>query len=204
MHRLPWTNAEVGSLAFSSDDRTVGLWETAGLKETTHFPLELGDEAGLALSPLGKRIALGEPDGTVRLVEASAGREIARLGPQGAGIEALAFSTNGGALCVSYEDGTAEIFDTATGRRWAFLQGAKEPISGAVLLPDGKTAATADFTQDVKLWDLNTQKELVTMGERGCRTWPSPCRLTRSGWLRAAPRESSDYGTRPRASRLPC
>jgi len=191
-------------------DRTVGLWETAGLKETTHFPLEVGDEATLALSPLGKLIALGEPDGAVRLVETSAGREIPGLGPPGAGVWALAFSpdgqklaaattdhklrvwevaskqvlcemasrgrkltgcasafafsADGGRLCVSYEDGTAEIFDTATGRRWAFLQKAKEAIIGTVLLPDGKTAATADFTQDVKLWDLNTQKELVTMG----------------------------------------
>ena len=43
------------------------------------------------------------------------------------------------------------------------LEGAKGPICGAVLLPDGKTAATADFSQDVKLWDLKTQKELVTL-----------------------------------------
>jgi WD40 repeat protein/serine/threonine protein kinase len=190
-------------------DRTVGLWETAGLKETTHFPLDVAYQASVALSPLGKLIALGEPDGAVRLVETSTGREISNLGPQGAGVEALAFSpdgkklavatadykfrvwevttkqvlremashgklvgspsafafsADGGALCASYEDSTAEIFDTATGRRLGFLQGAKGPIIGAVLLPDGKTAATADFTQDVKLWDLNTQKELVTLG----------------------------------------
>ena len=75
----------------------------------------------------------------------------------------LAFSAGGVALCAGYEDGTAEIFDTATGRRLGFLEGAKGPICGAVLLPDGRTAATADFAQDVKLWDLKTQKELVTL-----------------------------------------
>jgi WD40 repeat protein len=190
-------------------DRTVELWETASLKETTHFPMDVAYQASLALSPLGKLIALGEPDGAVRLVETSTGREIPNLGPQGAGVKALAFSpdgkklaaattdhkfrvwevatkqvlremashgklvgspsafafsTDGGALCAGYEDGTAEIFDTATGRRLGFLKGAKGPIIGAVILPDGKTAATADYTQDVKLWDLNTQKELVTLG----------------------------------------
>ncbi|MGO9203610.1 MAG: WD40 repeat domain-containing protein, partial [Limisphaerales bacterium] len=77
---------------------------------------------------------------------------------------AFAFSTDGVALCAGYEDGTAEIFDTTTGRRLGFLEGAKGPICGAVLLPDGRTAATADFAQDVKLWDLKTQKELVTLG----------------------------------------
>ena len=76
---------------------------------------------------------------------------------------AFAFSTDGVALCAGYEDGTAEIFDTTTGRRLGFLEGAKGPICGAVLLPDGRTAATADFAQDVKLWDLKTQKELVTL-----------------------------------------
>jgi WD40 repeat protein len=91
-------------------------------------------------------------------------REMASHGKLVGSPSAFAFSADGGALCASYEDSTAEIFDTATGRRLGFLQGAKGPIIGAVLLPDGKTAATADFTQDVKLWDLNTQKELVTLG----------------------------------------
>jgi WD40 repeat protein/serine/threonine protein kinase len=191
-------------------DRTVGLWDTAGLKETTNFPVDITDKTRLALSPQGKLIALGEPDGVVRLVETSTGHEMANFGPLGAGVESLAFSpdgkklaaatadhkfrvweiarkrmlsqmvsnggilvggycaftfsTDGGALCAGYEDSTAEIFDTATGRRLAFLEGAKGPICGAVSLPDGRTAATADFDQDVKLWDLKTQKELVTLG----------------------------------------
>jgi len=189
-------------------DRTVRLWDTAGLKETTTFPLDIADQTPLALSPLGKLIALGKPDGAVRLVETSTGREIANFEPRGADAEALAFSmdgsklavattdhkfrvwqiarkrvlsemasrgklsgcpssftfsADGAALCASYEDSTAEIFDTATGRRLAFLEGAKGGICGAVLLPDRRTAATADWAQDVKLWDLKSQKELVTL-----------------------------------------
>ena len=54
-------------------------------------------------------------------------------------------------------------FDTTTGRRLGFLEGTKAPICSAVLLADGKTAATTDYVQD-KLWDLKTQKELVTLG----------------------------------------
>ena len=50
-----------------------------------------------------------------------------------------------------------------------FLEGAKGPMfGGAVLLPDGRTVATADGAQDLKLWDLKTQKELATL--RG-ETW---------------------------------
>jgi WD40 repeat protein/serine/threonine protein kinase len=193
-------------------DRTVELWETASLRATTHFPLDIADQTPLALSPQGKLIALGEPDGAIRLVETSTGREIANFGPRDAGVKALAFSldgeklavataehkfrvwevatkqvlsemahranlmdrpssftfsADGAALCASYEDNTAEIFDTATGRRLGLLEGAKFVICGAVLLPDGRTAATADMSQDVKLWDVKTQKELVTLrGER--------------------------------------
>ena len=51
---------------------------------------------------------------------------------------------------MSYEDATAEIFDVSRGRRLAFLEGHKEPVCGAVLLPDGKTAATASYDQAVK------------------------------------------------------
>ncbi len=191
-------------------DKTVGLCDTASLKETTHFPLDItADQTHPALSPLGKLVALGEPDGAVRLVETSTGREIHIFERGGAGVEGLAFSldgkklavatgdqkfrvweiarkrvlsemashgklvvqtsafafsTDGVALCAGYPDGTAEIFDTGTGRRLGFLEGAKGPISGVVLLPDGSTAATADYVQDVKLWDLTKQKELVTVG----------------------------------------
>jgi WD40 repeat protein/serine/threonine protein kinase len=190
-------------------DRTVGLWDTADLKETS-FPLDIADQTHLALSPLGKWVALGERDGAVRLVETSTGREIANFGLRGAGVAALAFSMDGSklavatadhkfrvweiarkrvlsemashwglpdfpigpafsadgvALCAGYGDSTAEIFDTATGRRLGFLEGAKGPMyGGVVLLPDGRTVATADGAQDVKLWDLKTQKELVTLG----------------------------------------
>ena len=210
---------------------TVGLWETAGLTETKHFPLAMGNQTLLALSPLGKLFALGEPDGAVRLVETSTGREIANFGPRGAGVEALAFSMDGKslavatadrkfrvweiarkrvlsempsrrkpvhftssafafsadglALCAGYEeDLTAEIFDTATGRRLAFLEGAKGGITGVVLLPDGRTAATADVAQDVKLWELKTQKELVTFG--GERLWYTALALSPDGRRLAA------------------
>ena len=205
------------------------LWETASLRATTHFPLDVADQTPLALSPQGKWIALGEPDGAIRLVEASTGREIANFGPRDAGVKALAFSldgkklavataehkfrvwavatkqvlsemahranlmdrpssftfsADGAALCASYEDNTAEIFDTATGRRLGLLEGAKGLICGAVLLPDGRTAATADICQDVKLWELKTQKELVTL--RGERLWYTALALSLDGRRLAA------------------
>ncbi len=197
-------------------DGTMGLWDTASLKETKHFPLRMADQIilplspeDLALSPLGKWVAIGEPDGVVRLVDTATGGEIMNFGLPGASVEGVAFSLDGSklavatadhkfrvweiarkqvlsemassgklsgfpssftfsadglALCASYSEGMAEIFDTATGRRLGFLGGAKPTICGAVLLPDGTTAATGDFDQDVKLWDLKTQKKLVTLG----------------------------------------
>jgi WD40 repeat protein len=211
-------------------DGTMGLWDTAGLTETTNFPLAIGKQTVLALSPKGKWVALGEPDGAVRLVETSTQREIADLKPRGAEVvrlafsidgkklavatadhkfrvweiaqkrvlsemasrgtptigyfNAFAFSADGLALCAGYEDMTAEIFDTATGRPLAFLEGAKAGITGVVLLPDGRTAATADAAQDVKLWDLKTQKELVTFG--GERLWYTTLALSPDGRRLAA------------------
>ena len=94
-------------------DRTVGLWETADLKETTHFPLDIANQTPLALSPLGKWIALGEPDGAVRLVETSTGREIADFGPRGAGVEALAFSLDGKKLAVATADHKFRVWEIA-------------------------------------------------------------------------------------------
>ena len=94
-------------------DRTVGLWDIAGLKETKTFSLDIADETLLALSPLGKWVALGNPHGTVHLVETSTEREIANFRQGSAGVEALAFSMDGGKLAVATWDHKFRVWDIA-------------------------------------------------------------------------------------------
>jgi WD40 repeat protein len=69
------------------------------------------------------------------------------------------------ALGVGYQDDCAEIIDVAQGSRLAFLKGHKGAVAGVMLLPDGKTAATASYDQAVKLWDLPTQATTTLYGE---------------------------------------
>jgi len=192
-----------------SDGKTITVWDSATLAETANLPLDFRSGTHFAISPFGKLIAVGDPDGAVKLVEVSSRQEIGRLAEGGAAIERIAFSrdgtklaaaavdrklrvwaiatrkllcetvghanevnlqgsaflfsTDGTTLGVGYEDKTAEIFEVSSGRRLAFLQGHKADVTGAILLADRETVATASYDQAVKLWDKGTQQELGSL-----------------------------------------
>jgi WD40 repeat protein/serine/threonine protein kinase len=174
-------------IALGEPDGAIRLVETSTWREIANFRPRDAAVKALAFSLDGKKLAVATADHKFRVWEIARKRvlsEMAHLANLMDRPSSFTFSADGAALCASYEDNTAEIFDTATGRRLGLLEGAKGLICGAVLLPDGRTAATADICQDVKLWELKTQKELVTL--RGERLWYTALALSLDGRRLAA------------------
>ena len=72
----------------------------------------------LAISPSGRTVAAGLPDGGVRLHDARSLRRLGDLpGIEDGQVLAIEFSPDGRAFGVTGEDGTVEVRDVATGRR---------------------------------------------------------------------------------------
>jgi eukaryotic-like serine/threonine-protein kinase len=148
----------------------------------------------VALSPDGGRLAFDDYSGEqarVRVWDVGRGREVRALPLASAVVMSITFSSDGTLLAASDENERIAVWDAATGRP---LHG--EPLQGPfwrlVFSPDGRRLAAVD-REKVKLWDVPTGQELLTLRGAPPRpldgafnpalTWsPDGRRLAASNW----------------------
>jgi WD40 repeat protein len=123
----------------------------------------------LAFHPDGKRLASGSWDGTVRVWDRGTGRSLATLTGHTDGVAALAFSADGKQLGTSSFQPACFLWDVGPARaapkkRLTLKQNAV-PV-GLAFTPDGErlvTTYTGLFTAQIKVWDTDTGKQLLTL-----------------------------------------
>jgi WD40 repeat protein len=80
----------------------------------------------------------------------------------------LRFSPDGKLLAVASEYGFAKLFDLDAPRELATLHGFLMGVHSAAFSPDGtRLAFGGDGTEAVKLWDVASLEEVVTLGAQG-------------------------------------
>jgi WD40 repeat protein len=191
-HRIKWPDATVAALAFAPDSKTLYLagqgnmggttkglvraWDVvrARPKETT--PVGDAPLTAIALSALGKRMAVGTKDGEVRVLplgddspdEKSAVDPAEKhTGP----VTVLAFDPDGKHLLSGGEDRTVRLWDLATGKELAALAGHARPVTLVGFLADGRTpfsGSQGDGT--VRFWDVAGEKERAIVRREGYGT----------------------------------
>ena len=140
----------------SLDGRTI-VWDVAH-----HRPIRtLALGGSLAVSPVGKTLALGQRDGSIILADAVTGRHRRILVGHTAAVVKLAFSPDGATLASASDDHTAIVWDVATGRARETLRGHGGGIHGVAFSPDGRTLYTCSFDGSVIVWDLTGTRRLV-------------------------------------------
>jgi len=158
-----------GTRLLSVDAKGKAIWWDALTWQAGQtFVVELPDRA--AVSPDGRLVAVGTTTGAVRWLNAETGELLATTivdYPWFAG--RVAFSGDGSRVASVSPYGTVALLDPSSFKLIAAFKGHMQGAHGAAFSPDGRRLATGGGTgrDAVKLWDLSTHRELMTLPGQG-------------------------------------
>jgi WD40 repeat protein len=164
---------EVYAVRFSPDgdrvastglDRRVivqDLETGATTRELSGFP---GWSLAVVFSPDGSRVAAASLDGRVLVWDLASGEQTLTL-PGQRWITALAWSADGRILAGGRVDIT--LWDVATGKPLAVLKGHRDTIRSLDFSRDSRLLASASFDKTVRIWDVESRKELRALEREG-------------------------------------
>jgi WD40 repeat protein/serine/threonine protein kinase len=181
--------AHVSGVAFSSDsrtlasgswDKTVKLWnlqaaEGESLAKPRTIPTAQ-QVTGIALSPDGKLLAVGQTTG-IALYDPATGAEVPPFKPTRAPVPAVAFSPDSRLLVsAGASDPAIKVWDLA-GKEPAFeIRHLSQPNASVAVSPDGTLIASPSSDQaagvpTVKVWDARTREPLHTLKGHSGYVW---------------------------------
>jgi WD40 repeat protein/serine/threonine protein kinase len=158
----------------SSGGRTLSgranIWDAATGRELLGFPIRDVLFGCAAWSPDGTKLATTDGDAIV-LRDAETGRELVTLRGHKGKVFSVAWSPDGNRLATASEgeivadpllrwQPNTEIWDAATGRVLWTLPGHLAPVTWS---PDGSKLATASEGSTAKIWEVATERDLLTL-----------------------------------------
>lgn len=144
-------------LATSDRNGNVMVWEAESGGEFYILGQHRSACTDLAWRADGNVLASCSTDGTIILWEMNEGKQLKSWSAHGA-VQSVSFTPDG-RLISSGNDGTTALWDL-TGKKLAETKSQGDIVTKVVALHDGKTAVTANWRGDIKLWDLEGFKEL--------------------------------------------
>lgn len=158
---------------FSGSSREVKVWDLD--KESVKFTLNSHTDKimALAASPDGKRVYSAGIDKTVKVWDLeAAGKEVITIDGHKNGIMCLALSKNGKRLFSGGPDGTIMVRNLDSGKDTRIMSGHR--VMSLAVSQDGKrlfSGAGSILAPDIKVWDVETCKEVMTLLGHKDRIW---------------------------------
>jgi WD40 repeat protein len=126
-------------------------------------PIPGGSVRSLAVSPDGRRVAIGAEDrADFDLRDAEDGRTLITFRGHAGRLQSVAWASDGQQIASGSEDQTIKIWDAASGRETRTLRGHAAGVYGVAFSPDGGRLASISRDAAVKLWEVATGGEIRT------------------------------------------
>jgi len=169
-HRLPVWYVQFlpgGQSAISVSEGEARVWDLAQGREVRRFGGRCSGQ-GVALAADGKLLVTGSyPENSARLWEVENGHEIHELVGNRAQLRGAAFSpdgavllTGGGDFVRGGGDTSLRIWDVTTGKQLRLMNGGPQLVWCVAFSPDGRKALSGGVDGIVRLWDVNSGREL--------------------------------------------
>jgi WD40 repeat protein len=163
----------IGAVAFSADGKRlatgsskgeVKIWDSATRREVMRTEAVDRHLLCLAFSADGKMLAGAGASSRVWVWDVATGRQLLSLGGHGQAVPSVAFSPDGRLLATTtFTAGEARLWELPSGQLLATLKGHVQGVIAVDFSPDGKTLVTASHDRKVKLWNVATRQQLVTI-----------------------------------------
>jgi eukaryotic-like serine/threonine-protein kinase len=144
---------------------TSRLWDAASGKEIAVLGKWQDGVRPLAISPDGKRVAVGSGE-YVCLCDAVTGRQLAVMGPHKPMVTDLRYSPDGKRIAVSASLSNAiHLWDGESGKEVAVLRGHRAAVISVLFSPDGSRLVSGSVYPDngARLWDAATGRLLAVL-----------------------------------------
>jgi len=165
-------NAEGTRLASASKDNdTLKIWDVATGDEMLTLEVRTGEGHidwldSVAFSRNGERFALVSDNDTLKIWDVATGDEILTFRGQEHFIMTPAFSPDGTwlALTANFDNPIIKLIEVATGQENRTFEGHTALVACVAFSPDGTRLASASRDNTLKIWDVATGDEMLTIG----------------------------------------
>jgi WD40 repeat protein len=154
----------VGEPASGGGTHGLVVWNTLSGRVTAQFPEFAWPYNKVAISPDGRRLAIGAPNHLIEIWSLPERRLVHTLRGHQWHVLALGFSPDSRFLATGSWDGDARVWDMVTGEQSApTLRGHGSGVHGVCFSADGRTLVTAGDDNTVRLWHLATGREMLLL-----------------------------------------
>jgi WD40 repeat protein len=152
-----------------SGDRVVRLGEVGSGKEVQTFKAHTAGVHGVALSPDAARAVTGGDDQTLRLWDVKTGKELQQFPGCTGIVRCVSFGLDGRQVLSGHGGSNNRIvlWDVKSASVLCSLEGHEKDVTSVAFLPDGHSILSSSMDGTLRLWDLESGKELRRMKHPG-------------------------------------